>query len=34
VLQYGDHILALRILVECLAKLNRLDHVERMLDES
>jgi hypothetical protein len=32
--KYEDHVLALRILVECLAKLNRLDDVERTLHES
>lgn len=32
--RYEDHVLALRILVECLAKLNRLDDVERTLHET
>mmetsp|Transcript_24564 Transcript_24564/g.44444 ORF Transcript_24564/g.44444 Transcript_24564/m.44444 type:complete len:1215 (-) Transcript_24564:748-4392(-) len=32
--KYTDPILALRILVECLAKLGRLDDVERYLNES
>eukprot|EP00523_Entomoneis_sp_CCMP467_P003213 CAMPEP_0168742486 /NCGR_PEP_ID=MMETSP0724-20121128/13060_1 /TAXON_ID=265536 /ORGANISM="Amphiprora sp., Strain CCMP467" /LENGTH=1240 /DNA_ID=CAMNT_0008790035 /DNA_START=101 /DNA_END=3823 /DNA_ORIENTATION=- len=28
---YGDHVLALRILVECIARLKRMDDVERVL---
>lgn len=32
--RYVDHVLALRILVECLAKLGRLDDVQRTLNES
>ena len=32
--RYTDHVLPLRILVECLAKLGRLDDVERTLNES
>jgi hypothetical protein len=32
--RYSDHVLPLRILVECLAKLGRLDDVERTLNES
>lgn len=32
--RYQDHVLALRILVECLAKLGRLDDVERTLHEN
>jgi hypothetical protein len=32
--RYVDHVLALRILVECLAKLGRLDDVQRTLMES
>lgn len=32
--QYGDHVLALRTLVECLIRLRRLDDVERILSES
>ena len=32
--RYEDHVLALRILVECLAKLGRLDDVERTLHEN
>ena len=31
--QYGDHVLALRTLVECLIRLRRLDDVERILME-
>lgn len=32
--RYVDHVLALRILVECLTKLERLDDVERTLNEN
>lgn len=31
--RYADPILALRILVECIAKLNRLDDIERMIHD-
>jgi hypothetical protein len=31
--RYADHVLALRILVECLVKLNRLDDIERVLTD-
>lgn len=31
--RYADPILALRILVECIAKLNRLDDIERMIQD-
>jgi hypothetical protein len=31
--RYADPILALRILVECIAKLNRLDDIERMVQD-
>ena len=31
--RYADPVLALRILVECIAKLNRLDDIERMMQE-
>ena len=32
--RYADHVLALRILLECLTKLERLDDVERTLNEN
>jgi hypothetical protein len=32
--RYTDHVLALRILLECLTKLNRLDDVKRTLNEN